>query len=608
MITFLVGIFCSMPAHSSEKERERLSKLQQLINDNIIYDQEVDDDSIILWGQELESFFEKEKRYETLFKMKQMVVRAFALRGDINTAVDYARHMYAQAKKMNYDIGIALSTRAVGDAYLNSILKNEAIESYKESLLLFNQIKNAHAFKIRLLPALIATLLKSGRTEEAWTYLQQLDELNKQHPSLPGEFFLKACYTHYYIHTQDTIKAESYLYQTEEIEKGYPRLYYKFILHYLRANYYKETKQYQKALEEYAKLTTKSEKGLTNQQIEFSQAQALLLAQMEQANESCLLFQRANRMKDSINNLSYSRQINHLRTTYQVDQMEIQTQQLKNIIISWSIGALVVLLLLVTILIQHIKKENKRLLTSKIKLEKAQQDAKDSTLTKSLFLSNMSHEIRTPLNALSGFSSILTDESIDNETRIQCNEIIQQNSELLLNLINDVIDLSSLDAGKLTFNYNECDAVALCRNVVGTVEKIKQTAAELVFTTTLPSLPLLTDSSRIQQVLINLLINATKFTPQGTITLELSRLSDTEALFCVTDTGCGIPLEKQNQIFNRFEKLNEGAQGTGLGLSICQLIIEQIGGKIAIDPAYTGGSRFVFTHPIRPVNRKETLK
>ena len=108
-----------------------------------------------------------------------------------------------------------------------------------------------------------------------------------------------------------------------------------------------------------------------------------------------------------------------------------------------------------------------------------------------------------------------------------------------------------------------------------------------------------TDDARLQQVLINLLINATKFTSQGSIILELRKQSEQELLFSVTDTGCGIPKEKQAAIFRRFEKLNENAQGSGLGLSICQLIIEHIGGKIWIDSDYTGGSRFFFTHPIR---------
>ena len=119
-----------------------------------------------------------------------------------------------------------------------------------------------------------------------------------------------------------------------------------------------------------------------------------------------------------------------------------------------------------------------------------------------------------------------------------------------------------------------------------------------MFETSLEELYIETDDSRLQQVLINLLINATKFTPDGSITLKLEKQSEKMALFSVTDTGCGIPKEKQASIFQRFEKLDENAQGSGLGLSICQLIIEHIGGKIWNDADYTGGSRFVFTHPI----------
>ena len=233
------------------------------------------------------------------------------------------------------------------------------------------------------------------------------------------------------------------------------------------------------------------------------------------------------------------------------------------------------------------------------KLIVARDKAEELDRLKSAFLANMSHEIRTPLNALSGFSSLLTEENLDNETRRQCNEVILQNSELLLKLINDVIDLSSLEFGKIQFCINKHNVVNICQNVIDTVSKIKQTQAAICFITELESMDIETDDARLQQVLINLLINATKFTSQGSIILELRKQSEQELLFSVTDTGCGIPKEKQAAIFRRFEKLNENAQGSGLGLSICQLIIEHISGKIWIDSDYTGGSRFFFTHPIR---------
>ena len=326
------------------------------------------------------------------------------------------------------------------------------------------------------------------------------------------------------------------------------------------------------------------------------------------AKEACKIYEEINHLKDSLDAQSYLSQINELHTLYQIDKSELNYINIQKNLYYWSLSVILVIVVLIIIAIFRIKRTNNRLLQSQQEQEKAKKQAEKSIHTKSLFLSNMSHEIRTPLNALSGFSAILTEESIDNETKQQCNDIIQQNSELLLKLINDVIDLSSLEIGKMQFKFNECDIVALCRNVIDMVEKIKQTQAEVRFSTSLSSLKLTTDSARLQQVLINLLINATKFTAQGTITLELVKQTEDTALFSVSDTGCGISKENQNKIFNRFEKLDENAQGTGLGLSICQLIIEQLGGKIWIDPDYDKGARFLFTHPIchAQIKKEET--
>ena len=212
----------------------------------------------------------------------------------------------------------------------------------------------------------------------------------------------------------------------------------------------------------------------------------------------------------------------------------------------------------------------------------------------------MSHELRTPLNAIVGFANLLASESaLDDETRQQCGDLIKQNSELLLKLFHDVADLSALKEDNIRFTFEHCDVLILCANVIDTVEKVKRTSAAISFETSLTSLDINTDSGRLQQVLINLLINATKFTQEGRIVLKLDINEERqEALFAIEDTGCGIPLEKQPHIFERFEKLHEGVQGAGLGLSICQLIIENIGGKIWIDSSYTNGTRFVFTHPL----------
>lgn len=603
ILGMLAGLLCSLPAYSVDSASQHLKKLQILIKNNLPYDTGISSDSIIAWEKELEPQLEKSGQYDLLFHLKQLVARAYATRGDISVAVDRAHSMYEKAKKMEYDKGIALSLCAIGDVYLESNIQQQAVDSYEEALRILSKSNDNDLLKVHILPRLTLCLLKIGKIDEAALHIGQFDDLLDKFPTSSNMFYASICRSCYFVSTRQPDKAQKHLLEAAQANSKHHFIHFNFMLDYLYANYYELTEQYNEALKQYSKLVADLRPSyVPYQHIQLNLQRARLLAKLDRIDEACHIYQKSNALQDSLDNLSYVRQINELRTIYQIDQMEIENQKERNRTILWGILAILPMLGLIILLILHVKKENKRLSRSKEELEKAQKYAENSNKTKSLFLSNMSHEIRTPLNALSGFSAILTDDSIDNDTRQQCNDIIQQNSELLLKLINDVLDLSSIDLGKLTFNFKESDAVIICRNVIETVEKVKQTQAEVRFVTGLESLPLLTDDSRLQQLLINLLINATKFTTEGTITLEIKKDSDETALFIVTDTGCGIPPEKQSQIFNRFEKLNESAQGTGLGLSICQLIIEQIGGRIWIDPEYTEGARFIFTHPINPVN------
>ena len=229
----------------------------------------------------------------------------------------------------------------------------------------------------------------------------------------------------------------------------------------------------------------------------------------------------------------------------------------------------------------------------------AKEKAEESNRLKTAFLANMSHEIRTPLNAIVGFSSVLvSDDSSPAEKELYC-DIIQKNSDLLLHLINDILDISRMESGRIKFVWEECDVVELCQTALSTVEYGRKTSALFLFETPVPSLVVKTDAQRLKQVLINLLSNAAKFTPSCSIKLTVAIDKQHQQLeLSVSDTGCGIPPDKSEKVFERFEKLNEYSQGTGLGLAISRLIIENLGGKIWVDKDYTEGARFVFTHPL----------
>ena len=229
----------------------------------------------------------------------------------------------------------------------------------------------------------------------------------------------------------------------------------------------------------------------------------------------------------------------------------------------------------------------------------AKEKAEESNRLKTAFLANMSHEIRTPLNAIVGFSSVLVSDDSSPAEKAQYCDIIQKNSDLLLHLINDILDISRMESGKIKFVWEECDVVELCQTALSTAEYGRKTSALFLFETPVASLVIKTDAQRLKQVLINLLSNAAKFTPSGSIKLAIAIDKQHQQLeLSVSDTGCGIPSDKSDRVFERFEKLNEYSQGTGLGLAISRLIVENLGGKIWVDKDYTAGARIVFTHPL----------
>ena len=231
----------------------------------------------------------------------------------------------------------------------------------------------------------------------------------------------------------------------------------------------------------------------------------------------------------------------------------------------------------------------------KRELQSSKEKAEMSDNLKSAFLANMSHEIRTPLNAIVGFSHLIT-ESDDAEERKTYYQIVEANNERLLQLINEILDLSKIESGTIEFSFGLTSLHNLCQEIHDAHIFRTPEGVQLVYEPSDESLRIETDKNRVFQVISNLIGNAVKFTKEGSIKYGYE-LVDGQIVFHVTDTGTGIEPEKVGRVFERFAKLNNHAQGTGLGLSICKSIVERLGGQISVSSIVGVGTTFTFTLP-----------
>ena len=231
-------------------------------------------------------------------------------------------------------------------------------------------------------------------------------------------------------------------------------------------------------------------------------------------------------------------------------------------------------------------------------LKVAKEKAENADIAKSAFLANMSHEIRTPLNAITGFAEVMGSANTEEE-KTQYQEIIKMNADLLMQLVNDILDMSKIEAGTLEFVYSTVDINLLLSDLQRLFQMRINDAGgkvQIIAEPSLSSCLIQTDRNRVAQVISNFVGNAIKFTREGNIRIGYEA-KDTELYFYVKDTGTGIPAEKLSNVFGRFVKLNKDQKGAGLGLSISQTIVGKLSGQIGADSIEGGGSTFWFTLP-----------
>lgn len=547
------------------------------------------------------SQLDESQRYYTYFELERILIKSSLFRGEIRMAIAQSDQMYSKARALAYPFGNALALNAMGEVYSYTGRLREAGVAYEESLRLLDGMDGEDVHIRMLLVELIDYNLRIRNVNGASRYLARLNLYPEDRLS-PLELAMRHISNASCQLFKGDLKAASHcLVQIGQLETQLIPEIRQYLL-IIDARYLVATGEHEAALTAYNDFL-QTEYARINHNIykEALLEKADLLVKMGNKEEAYGQYGKVFSYIKTSFEKNYPKEIDRLCTRFQADQLAYQNERDRIVSMRFYLAGIIVSVLFLIFLLVLGWKKIFRLKHSQMRQEAMKEKAVQAIQRKNMFLSNMSHEVRTPLNAIVGFSAVLTDEdeSFDDESRREFSEIIKVNSFQLLKLINDILDFSDFENDNITFNIRTHDAVKLCNEVVETVMASRKLEVEMRFDTDLSVLMLDTDDARLRQVLINLLVNAAKFTEQGSIVLELKMADAGTALFSVTDTGCGIPPEKQHLIFERFEKLNDFVQGSGLGLSICQLIVKYMNGKLWVDSGYTRGARFCFTHPLK---------
>ena len=331
--------------------------------------------------------------------------------------------------------------------------------------------------------------------------------------------------------------------------------------------------------------------GLENSQLE-----------LRQSNTRTDLLKETTRY----NNLQLEKQyaqMEKIRANQQMEENKKQDLETKykhrRRILAIIIFALILAMILLALYLYYKRTLERRIDKQNKKLVKAYQLVEESIEKKKAFLKMISHEIRTPINAIVGFTDIMTIPGLElgEEELSDMKDRIRVNKLHLKTLMNDILDTKALETGNLEMNIQETKVNEACRSVLPIIrEQCATKGIALSFNSNVDDkYTIITDEQRLQQVLINYLTNAEKNTASGEIRLQVNAdTTDDLITFSVEDTGTGVPEDKADTIFERFEKVDQFVQGTGMGLYMCRLIARRLGGKAELDKSYKNGARFLF--------------
>ena len=588
------------------------------------YFNEENPDSLIFWKNQLDSIcHQRSETPNAYFRVGNLLCMYYHGKQNYELAISEAFNMLNEARQRQDDFGLMIANQSLGYAYWGIGRNADAANVYREGLTYLDSLNVSPTYEMQYLSEMILPFLQDNILDESEQILNRYANLYKSvkavfeekgllFPVVWHQWLIDSYFAELYIKKGQLDKAKTSIEKAAQSADVSDEEEMKFQYYRIKSIFYFRVKDYNTALDAINKvLQVDKQPVLLKLKIDILRANG-------RKAEAMALYDELFVLNAKISDEAFGRQIQQLRTLNDLSDQEKQTfelhrqneqlamrQQLLFIVMAVVVVLLALLYLLIRIYRRTSKLKNallhekNSLVKSEKQLRIAKEKAEEANQLKTAFISNISHEVRTPLNAIVGFSRLMADSTYLDEEKKGFTEIISMNSELLLKLVNDVLDLSRLEAGKVKLTLKTCDLTICCREAI---DEMKHNVAPSVKVIPPPSsIPYLldTDAYWLKQILVNLLRNAAKFTKEGEISLSFE-INEKNRQVClkVMDTGCGIPAENQSKIFGHFEKLDEFVQGTGLGLPICTEIARLFKGRIYLDTDYTTGACFVFIHPI----------